>query len=155
MADVSAITALGQVPQTEFAKNASGEIGLVNDVTRNRLLNQQVQNAQLENQTGKQQLSQRMNQDFAQKLFAVNQLDDQEVVPWAHDLLTHALQTGSLTPDRAGMYRSVIESGDVKRIRTLANLGVVGTMSGPDAVHTELGIPASMDNGQQTVFGTT
>lgn len=135
MADVSAITALGDVVAPANPLDIATKLQALRNARTNNLLTQQeIRNSELTNRTGEQALASNMQSQFAQKLFAVNQLPDDQVADWAKTILQHGMQTGAIDQAHAGAFASVINSGDVGRIRTLANLGVIGNMHGPEAL---------------------
>ena len=155
MADINALIASGGPTPPNPLTTIQGYQNLANSVQQNKLLQaqlplvqQQTANAQLQNQTGQQSLSNTMTNNFNQKLAAVATLPDSQVAPYAQKLLVDGVNSGLIDPQHASMYSNIIGSGNVSQIRQMGLTGLVGSLAGPDAVKALYGEPGSMVNGQ-------
>lgn len=142
MADVSGILAAGQnLNQTNPLGIVQGYQNLANSITQNKVQQQQLA-------TQQQQLATNRSNVMAQKLYAVNALPDTQVGPQAQRILDEALHTGMIDQAHYDDGQKIIATGNPGAIRQYATLGLIGTLSGPEAVNRVTGTPYVMNNGQ-------
>lgn len=142
MADTSAITAIGQgVQQQNPLGIVQGYQNLANSVLQNKIGQQSLE-------TQKQALATTRSNQMAQRLYAVNALPDDQVAGQAQRILDDALQGGTIDQNHYAIGQKIIQSGNVGNIRQYATLGLIGTLSGPEAVNRIVGQPYIMNNGQ-------
>lgn len=149
MADVSGIEQAGNIQQPNPLGIMKGWQDYANSLVQNRLMSQQTQNAALSNKVQTQQYNNTQTNDAAQKMYGVMSLPDNQVQSGAQTLLANLKSTGLIDPQHYQTYESVVQSGNVPAIRKTLTMGLIGTLSGPEAVHAVIGTPSGVNQGSQ------
>lgn len=135
MADVNAI--LGNPPKpVDPLAQISGYQQLANQVAQNRLTQQQTQNALLANQTGQQELGQKMAMRHAQVMAGLLTLPEGQLAGGAQKALDDELATGQLDQQRYNVLKQNIadNANNPTALKQQILSGLIGNLAGPEAL---------------------
>lgn len=111
-------------------------------------------NMKLANQTGQQDLGQKMAMRHAQIMFGLSNLPDDQLPAAAAKALQDELQSGQIDEQRYSVMKQQLDSagGDSTKIRPMINSGLISNLSGPEAIKAVMGDQGAYNAGPNTIF---